>query len=117
MRVRVRVRVHLSGCILNGSGLKDIQPFQAGLGNGFQLLPCVWLEHNSPAALRKFEFNVPRYQETATSQGEWLGLHTIAQNKTASIHTEGRSRPSATCYSRKANHAHELAFTCFSLSA
>lgn len=39
---------HLAGSILNGPALKDVQPFQAGLGNGFQLLSGVGLEDHPP---------------------------------------------------------------------
>ena len=40
---------YLSGCVLNGSGLKDIEAFQTCLGNGLQLLPSVGLKHHSSA--------------------------------------------------------------------
>ena len=48
-----RKDVYLSGCILDGSGLKHVQAFQARLGNGLQLLPAVWLEYHPPVPIHQ----------------------------------------------------------------
>ena len=53
----------------------------------------------------------PRLKETGLGYTPWL------RTRPCQFDMEGRSQPSATCYSRKADHGHELAFTrCESVS-